>query len=218
MFFFLRVWSRAADLQREQEELNALIHAAQIAKHAPRPIEALRGVTGSGSTASLNRVLAAVAAEAHPPRAEKATPLSPRKSKTEPNEEALAGEDELRASLQALALRDLVKVVPERIYCLLVHPSTTKDLVIIGDKKGHIGVWDATEVGRKPAAVPNGAIRSTGGTDAEEDEDAKATFWHWKGHSGTISSLRFPPVGTAGSNVGLPPGCCLRGVERVLTF
>ncbi|KAK4701556.1 WD repeat-containing protein 76, partial [Phenoliferia sp. Uapishka_3] len=187
----------------EQEELNWLIAQAQIAKHAPRPIEALRGVLGSGSTQSLYKTLASVAAEEQPAKPRPNT--SPRKPKgrevprplvNEPEDHE--GEDELRESLEKLVLRDLVKVVPERIYCLLVHPSETKDIVIIGDKKGHVGIWDATHAGEKPS-VANGAIRATGGVDQDEDMvDGQATFWHWKAHSGTISSLRFPPLGTAG--------------------
>lgn len=161
---------------------------------------------GSGSTASLYRILKQVAQETPPARP--SPNVSPRKPKdrsvprplvNEPEDHE--GEQELRDSLERLVLRDLVKVVPERIYCLLVHPSAEKDLVIIGDKKGHVGIWDATHAGEKPV-VPNGSIRATGGQDEDEElVDAHATFWHWKAHSGTISSLRFPPLGSPNATV-----------------
>ncbi|KAM0753844.1 WD40 repeat-like protein [Meredithblackwellia eburnea MCA 4105] len=111
-------------------------------------------------------------------------------------------EDEMIESLNKLVLRDLVKVVPERIYCLAVHPSVTKDLVFIGDKKGVIGAWDATDAGKK-VSTTNGAIRGTGGADEAEDQELAHTHWHWKGHAGTISSLRMPPLGTAGAHTKL---------------
>ncbi len=38
-----------------------------------------------------------------------------------------------------------VKVTPERIYCVSVHPSKDKILVSAGDKKGSLGFWSVNE-------------------------------------------------------------------------
>ncbi|GBC32820.2 WD repeat-containing protein [Rhizophagus irregularis DAOM 181602=DAOM 197198] len=39
-----------------------------------------------------------------------------------------------------------VKVTPERIYCISVHPSKDKILVSAGDKQGSLGFWDVNEI------------------------------------------------------------------------
>ena len=46
--------------------------------------------------------------------------------------------------LESLVVRDehAVKVVPERIYSVAVHPSSEKILACAGDKKGYVGLWD----------------------------------------------------------------------------
>jgi len=70
----------------------------------------------------------------------------------------------------------------------------------VGDKVGHIGVWDATESGKTTGSTTNGAIR-----DGPKEEDPTAQddlgqtylgkHWHWRVHQEdkAVSCLRYKP-------------------------
>ena len=114
---------------------------------------------------------------------------SPRRiwSSKAPSKNATAA---LSDSLSNLSLRGLVKVTPDRVYSLVVHPSTSMDLVFAGDKTGHIGLWDATEAG---AVLRNGGVGSDGVVERSEGRK-----WFWEAHQrNAISALKFAPNNTA---------------------
>lgn len=60
----------------------------------------------------------------------------------------------LAEELGALTVKedDMAKVVPERIYSLAFHPSSTKLLVAAGDTWGKIGLWDCDNPGDDAAS------------------------------------------------------------------
>lgn len=66
---------------------------------------------------------------------------------------------------------EAVKVVPRRIQSILAHPTITKQLAIVGDSSGYLGLWDL-EVGYEKSAatfkVHNGPLNciSVSSTDA----------------------------------------------------
>ncbi|KAH9869220.1 hypothetical protein IAQ61_006425 [Plenodomus lingam] len=75
-----------------------------------------------------------------------------------------------------------IKITPERIYAMGLHPTTDKPLVFAGDKLGHIGICDASQ---KAAEIKQ-----------EDDEDAEQegpTITTLKPHTRTIHTFQFSP-------------------------
>ncbi|KAJ4375257.1 hypothetical protein N0V83_002343 [Neocucurbitaria cava] len=75
-----------------------------------------------------------------------------------------------------------IKITPERIYAMGLHPTTEKPLVFAGDKLGNLGICDASQ---KAAEVKQ-----------EDDEDADAegpTITTLKPHTRTIHTFQFSP-------------------------
>ncbi|KAK9248593.1 WD40-repeat-containing domain protein [Lipomyces tetrasporus] len=67
-----------------------------------------------------------------------------------------------------------IKITPDRIYNIGFHPSTSKRLVLAGDKIGHLGVWDVDQV-------------------SHEDEEEFPQLYLFKVHARTLSSFTFAP-------------------------
>ncbi|KAH8635596.1 WD repeat-containing protein [Alternaria alternata] len=75
-----------------------------------------------------------------------------------------------------------IKITPERIYSMGLHPTTDKPLVFAGDKLGNLGICDASQ---KVAEVK-----------VEDDEDAERegpTITTLKPHTRTIHTFQFSP-------------------------
>jgi WD40 repeat protein len=75
-----------------------------------------------------------------------------------------------------------IKITPERIYSMGLHPTTEKPLVFAGDKLGNLGICDASQ---KVAEVK-----------VEDDEDADGegpTITTLKPHTRTIHTFQFSP-------------------------
>jgi hypothetical protein len=75
-----------------------------------------------------------------------------------------------------------IKITPERIYAMGMHPTTEKPLVFAGDKLGNLGICDASQ---KAAEVKQ-----------EDDEDADVegpTITTLKPHTRTIHTFQFSP-------------------------
>ncbi|KAH7081833.1 WD repeat-containing protein [Paraphoma chrysanthemicola] len=75
-----------------------------------------------------------------------------------------------------------IKITPERIYAMGMHPTTEKPLVFAGDKLGNLGICDASQ---KVAEVKQ-----------EDDEDADTegpTITTLKPHTRTIHTFQFSP-------------------------
>jgi len=93
----------------------------------------------------------------------------------------------LREKMSGLALWEdfepnEIKITPERVYAMGLHPTTDKPLVFAGDKLGHIGICDASQ---KAAEIKQ-----------EDDEDADAegpTITTLKPHTRTIHTFQFSP-------------------------
>lgn len=75
-----------------------------------------------------------------------------------------------------------IKITPERIYAMGMHPTTEKPLVFAGDKLGNLGICDASQ---KVTEVKQ-----------EDDEDAEnegPTITTLKPHTRTIHTFQFSP-------------------------
>ena len=103
----------------------------------------------------------------------------------------------LREQMSGLELYDgfepnRIKITPERIYSLGFHPTTDKPLVFAGDKKGNLGIFDASQTA-SPVKKENGVKQEELDEEEEEDDsDPAITSFHC--HTRTISSFQFSPA------------------------
>lgn len=102
----------------------------------------------------------------------------------EKEDDATISLDSLRKTFNKLEMKSIKRVTPDRIYSLAVHPVVDKDLVFIGDRKGWLGMWNASI--DEEEALKN--------EDDEDDEYDRHAFVHrvYNDH-GTISCLRLDP-------------------------
>lgn len=101
--------------------------------------------------------------------------------------------------------------------------------MFVGDKVGHIGVWDATECGKYIPPASNGAIRDGAEAAAEnptEQDSVGQTYlgkhWHWRVHTEdkAVSCLRYRPGEPRNVSCARPSLCPVHGTphsSRVLT-
>ena len=76
-----------------------------------------------------------------------------------------------------------VRITPERIYCVGMHPGVDKKLCVAGDKVGYLGMWDVD------------AVEGEDGDEDDEDEQAtEPKIHHFKLHARTITALTFDPM------------------------
>lgn len=95
---------------------------------------------------------------------------------------------DITSSINALRLLDRwdpsrIKVTPERIFSIAFHPTSSKKLVMAGDKLGHLGMWDV-ESDQGESSVKN---------EAEEDEEVaepEPLIHHYKLHARTITAIQ----------------------------
>lgn len=189
--------------EKELEEQAAAEEVRKAARHAKRAIAANTSIALAGTTASLNALLKNPAnfqvdqkpvmlgkREASPelssepviPPVPTARSMSPKSAQKE--------DARLEASLSKLVLRGITKVVSERVYSLVVHPSTTKDLVFVGDKIGNVGLWDAGEAG-----LPGGKGKQKAIKSSETSETRMGMTWSWLAHGkNSVSCLKIAPV------------------------
>lgn len=126
--------------------------------------------------------------------------------------------------------RSIVKIIPDRIYSMTVHPDPARSIVFAGDKNGHIACWDATDAGKLRPGKEAKAIRdgdAAKGGEAEDDEDEEderqwGKWWHWKAHAdSSVSFLKFRPGDrNAVRPASSPPLPCLlspRGADPART-
>ncbi|CAG8734532.1 26492_t:CDS:2, partial [Racocetra persica] len=87
----------------------------------------------------------------------------------------------VRMACRSLAIGEKwssVKVTPERIYCIAIHPAKEKVLVAAGDKTGWLGFWDVKE-----------SIKSE-----DEDEEDQPRTYLFQAHTKTITSTMYSPT------------------------
>ncbi|GAA5908422.1 hypothetical protein JCM6882_007932 [Rhodosporidiobolus microsporus] len=180
------------------EEAARFEEEQRIAKHGDREIEAQSSVIGASDTASLRETLKELAA----------LKLEETKEDPELGKRPALGTKKLQEKTKDLELRAIVKVIPERIYSMTVHPDPQRDLVFVGDKTGHLSLWDCTNAGKRTIkASANGSIRDGAKPkkmdeddeegaegEAEEDEYQWGKWWVWQGHMAhSVSGIKFRP-------------------------
>lgn len=97
---------------------------------------------------------------------------------------------ELREKMSGLTLwKDIeparIKITPERIYSMSLHPTTDKAVVFAGDKMGNLGVFDGgQELGSQVKNEDD---------EEEDDDDPAPEITTFKLHTRTISTIHFTP-------------------------
>ena len=94
----------------------------------------------------------------------------------------------LQKDVDALSLDDesnVAKVVPDRIYSVVCHPSSQHLMVCAGDKGGYLGIWNVDQYNtERSESTKKGKISTTDGVHL------------FKPHSRPISTLAWNPSGS----------------------
>ncbi|BGP38127.1 hypothetical protein JCM10449v2_002054 [Rhodotorula kratochvilovae] len=181
--------------QEEQDRLAAEEAAARTAaKHGERPIEAREGgvVDALGQDTLAEKLEELALYDIGKEDALPSWELGKR-----PPLEA----ERLKEVTEPWDLRAIVKIIPDRIYSMAVHPDPERDIIFAGDKTGHIALWDCTDAGKLDHALPPKSIRDgapKAGDEGEEDDGPDdrvwGKWWHWKAHQDqSVSFLKFRP-------------------------
>ncbi|KNE69135.1 hypothetical protein AMAG_13990 [Allomyces macrogynus ATCC 38327] len=88
-----------------------------------------------------------------------------------------------------------VKVVPSRIYTAEFAPIETKVLACVGDKMGTLALWDLTDHVHDPhgRGTPANAAEGDDEDDKPDEDPMLRNLYTFQPHSGTISTIHFPP-------------------------
>lgn len=99
------------------------------------------------------------------------------------------GYKSLAKTFNKMTLRASKKATPDRIYSALIHPTEDKDLLFLGDRKGWLGIWDASA---DTEEMLKSDERSDDGDDADYDKNCfvQRVF----NDHGTISCMRLDPI------------------------
>lgn len=120
------------------------------------------------------------------PSKNRGSPVSVHKG---PGAASVISSKNLQINLDKLSLDDsetcVAKVVPERIYSVVCHPSPDQIIICAGDKKGHLGIWNVDQNGVE-----------TVGAEVPEKKSATDGVHLFKPHRGCISSLAWDNSGT----------------------
>lgn len=96
------------------------------------------------------------------------------------------GMQSLNKTFESMSMKAVKRITPDRIYSAALHPIENKDLVFVGDRKGWLGIWDAS-------TDASGEALQT--EDDEEDEYDRHAFVQRVFHDhGTIARMQFDPV------------------------
>ncbi|GAA5947421.1 hypothetical protein JCM3765_001671 [Sporobolomyces pararoseus] len=196
---------KAAIIEKNEKEDEERRKFEKLQKHLEREIQVLTGLQGSQDQESFKEMIRELADYKITQKEEEEGEGWKLGEKPEFDESSL------KSLTDGLSLKSIVKVCPERIYSLVVHPDVTKDLVFAGDKYGNIALWDATHAGEtlegesKPTSSirgpsvkkeENGQEEEEGVEEEEEEEEGPSNgkFWLWRAHNkNSVSCLKFRP-------------------------
>lgn len=105
--------------------------------------------------------------------------------------------ERLKEQFKGMHLAANKKVTTERVYTMLVHPDPRKNLVLVGDKYGQLGIWDvptgeAADV-KEEAEEKKPDVKKEEGEEAEEEEDGRV--WRMQAHAkNSISCMKVDPA------------------------
>lgn len=105
--------------------------------------------------------------------------------------------ERLKEQFKGMYLAANKKVTTERVYTMLVHPDPRKNLVLVGDKYGQLGIWDAptgeaADV-KEEAGDEKPDVKKEEGEEAEEEEDGRV--WRMQAHAkNSISCMKVDPA------------------------
>lgn len=118
-----------------------------------------------------------------------------------PDKTADAELQRLQAQFSGMHLAANKKVTTERVYTMLVHPDPTRNLVLVGDKYGQLGVWDAPTADSPRAKteaedeVKHEVKQGAGEGEEDEEEEEDGRVWRMQAHAkNSISCMKVDPV------------------------
>lgn len=105
--------------------------------------------------------------------------------------------ERLKDQFKGMHLAANKKVTTERVYTMLVHPDPRKNLVLVGDKYGQLGIWDAPTGEDADVKEEKPDVKKEGG---EEEEEEDGPIWRMQAHAkNSISCMKVDPAN--GQNV-----------------
>jgi hypothetical protein len=87
----------------------------------------------------------------------------------------------------------VAKVTPERIYSVVMHPSSSKLIACAGDKTGHVGIWDVTASTAAATNTNAAASCSSRNGDGDDHQNYQHLF---RPHSSVICCLAWTSTTT----------------------
>ncbi|WWD19513.1 hypothetical protein CI109_103974 [Kwoniella shandongensis] len=100
----------------------------------------------------------------------------------------------LKDAFKGMTLKANAKVTNDRVFSMVVHPERTKSLVLVGDKYGQLGIWDALG----PAAEKVKSEDDTNGVP-EEEEETEGRIWRVQAHArNSITCMKVDPINGSG--------------------
>ncbi|RSH91624.1 hypothetical protein EHS25_008993 [Saitozyma podzolica] len=101
----------------------------------------------------------------------------------------------LKDAFRGMSLRANAKVTSERVFSMVVHPEKSKTVVLVGDKYGGLGIWDALG----PAAEQVKDEDDTSGIKEEDQDESEGRVWRVQAHArNSITAMKVDPVNGSG--------------------
>ncbi|WWC71881.1 uncharacterized protein I206_105840 [Kwoniella pini CBS 10737] len=99
----------------------------------------------------------------------------------------------LKSAFKNMELKANAKVTNDRVFSMVIHPEKTKTLVLVGDKSGQLGIWDAL-------GSPEEKVKSEDDTNGiEEGEQYEGRVWRIQAHArSAITAMKVDPVNGSG--------------------
>ncbi|WWC91567.1 uncharacterized protein L201_006513 [Kwoniella dendrophila CBS 6074] len=104
----------------------------------------------------------------------------------------------LKSAFKNMELKANAKVTSDRVFSMIIHPEKTKTLVLVGDKSGQLGIWDA--LGQSAEKIKSeDDTNGVEGEEEEEDENFEGRVWKVQAHArSAITSMKVDPVNGSG--------------------
>ncbi|KAL7418571.1 hypothetical protein Q5752_007029 [Cryptotrichosporon argae] len=188
---------RLAGLEASSEEIKIKVEEEErerealrvVARRTREPVMEIAGMLEDSDEATrgeldpfLQSLAASPTARDYP-----TTSMSAADAYAEP-EAADVGIQRLREAFKDMQLSANAKVTSERVFTMTVHPEKTKCVVLVGDKYGQLGIWDA--LGPAPEKKED-----EDGTGQGEEDDGEGRIWRVQAHArNSITCMRVDPA------------------------
>ncbi|OCF40777.1 WD repeat-containing protein [Kwoniella heveanensis CBS 569] len=187
----------ALKIKLEEEEKEREVLRIVSRKERERVMDVVKMVedTPEDEIKDLERYLSSIAVSSVPRRFP-STSTSAKEAYAD-NDSTPAEVQRLKSAFRNMELKANAKVTSERVFSMVVHPERTKNLVLVGDKYGQLGIWDALG----PPMEKVESEDDTSGVKEEEDgeQDHEGRVWRVQAHArNSITCMKVDPVNGSG--------------------